>query len=118
MLARSPLRSALSAELYLAIDLMVEADLANSESHLRVDGFVSLQAAVGQCCADRFLNLLLRGHTDNLEKFAKRHVQGFFIHHRHSLKGPSYGALGILTKLALITCKTRLFVWLRCDLTL
>jgi len=82
-----------------AVDFMGEADLADGEDHLSTDGLVALEAAVCNCRTDRLLYLLLRCDTDDLEKFAQRHIQGFFVHWTLHIGYPaSYGVAHIRTK--------------------
>src|SRR5665647_1967908 len=67
-------------ELDGAVDLVTEADLADGEHHLGFDARRAFQPAVRHGRANGFFDLLLRGHADDLEEFAQRHVEGFFVH--------------------------------------
>ena len=71
-------------DLDFAIDLVGETHFADGEDHLGLNGFVTGETAVSHRRPDRLFDLLLRGHAYDLEEFAQRHVEGFFVH----LKAP------------------------------
>src|SRR3954454_23470472 len=54
----------------------------DGERHLRLELLVAAQAAGLDRLVDRLLDLALRGHPNDLEELAHRHVEPVFVHGR------------------------------------